>query len=302
VNNYSYFKSNYLMSSPSVWGKFPTSSDFISFGIKSDHALSWTNWLSSHAPPVIQPKTKQSSSRALHTFPWTNLDTKFNGIPSNEQAVCFMLQPNELFFARNKYVIGVILHSVDKTGRKHPFIVYSLANRRWLKLYWERDHHNAKDWQFWLCQLIQCAFEKSLDLIDADLDVDALSKANNQLQSQLLQSIQQLWHLHSPGWSQFLYFSVKRPSSQQCQDIIDAFLQMSKISSSLSPAQIDSSMDKQTQTPLNLLKGVQRMPWADWPYRMWRARSTNAFWQQDAQGRYIGASERLSHLKVALFY
>ena len=44
------------------------------------------------------------------------------------------------------------------------------------------------------------------------------------------------------------------------------------------------------------LHGVRHLPWADWPHRLQGARAESAFWQQDAEGRFIGAANRLQKL------
>jgi type VI secretion system protein ImpM len=51
-----------------------------------------------------------------------------------------------------------------------------------------------------------------------------------------------------------------------------------------------------TTIPPPRLHGVRHLPWADWPHRLQGARAESAFWQQDAEGRFIGAANRLQKL------
>lgn len=48
--------------------------------------------------------------------------------------------------------------------------------------------------------------------------------------------------------------------------------------------------------PAAQLHGVRYLPWADWPERLQGPRVESAFWQQDAEGRFFGAANRLQKL------
>jgi type VI secretion system protein ImpM len=300
-----------LMSAPAVWGKMPTHADFITHAMKSGHTQAWTQWLSFNAAQtkIVKPTENQTSMHYVKSpkQAWLstqdpNTQNKAQNALSNHQATSFMLQAEELAFSKNDFVVGVIFNSMDKVGRKHPFIVYTTAKKRWLKQYWERPQHIAQDWQFWLGQLIKTTFEQSLVIAHAELSAEALNKLNNTLQTQLLLAIQQMWQLHAPRWTQFLLLPPKHPSAQQCQEIINKLLSVSALQTHPLADDSDSHHSRSDPIQPEALKGVQHMPWADWPYRMWRASSKNAFWQQDSQGRYIGAAEKLSQLKVPSFY
>ena len=171
--------------------------------------------------------------------------------------VAFALPPGTLPFARQRYVLGVIARSVDRAGRPHSLVIYQQESPRRAMRHFEAQLRQPLDWQFWLARAVaRHARMSRADIQALEITVRALRTESRELEKD---------------------FSVQRV--RWLQALLDQ---------QTGPALSDD--------PAAELHGVRHLPWADWPYRLQGARAESAFWQQDANGRFIGAANRLQKL------
>lgn len=183
----------------------------------------------------------------------------------------FVLPPGELAFAPHCFVLGVITPSMDKTGRQHPLLVYQLARPRWVERYFEAQavQSGADDWLFWLARAVARHMH-------AGTDVQGLER-----------TVQTLWRLYAPGWSALWrrgaqgFEEPERAARRREQ----APVLLHQMGGAASP-----------QDPALQLRGVRYLPWVDWPQRLFKARPESAFWQQDATGGFVNATQALPAL------
>jgi type VI secretion system protein ImpM len=172
--------------------------------------------------------------------------------------VAFVLPAGDLSFARRRFVFGVIAPSVDKVGRSHPLVIYQQAHPRWAMRHFEAQRDQPLNWQFWLARVVarHARTQGHADFHALETTVRAL-------------------------WEESCKMEKDRPEQRTLR--MEALLDRG-----LGPA---SNND-----PAAGLHGVRHLPWADWPHRLQGARAESAFWQQDAEGRFIGAANRLQKL------
>lgn len=171
--------------------------------------------------------------------------------------VAFALPPGTLPFARQRYVLGVIAPSVDRAGRPHSLVIYQQEPPRRAMRHFEAQLRQPLDWQFWLARAVaRHARMSRTDIQALEITVRALRTESRELEKD---------------------FSVQRV--RWLQALLDQ---------QTGPALSDD--------PAAELHGVRHLPWADWPHRLQGVRAESAFWQQDANGRFIGAANRLQKL------
>lgn len=239
-----------LVTPPAIWGKLPGHADFVRSGMRHGESEGWRPWL---APLEA-----------------ADLGGKSPSIP-----VAFVLPPGELAFAPRRFVLGVITPSSDRTGRRHPLLVYHLAHPRWLGGHFASHAQQPRDWLFWLARAV--ARHVSPPGVP---DVQMLER-----------TVWGLWRLHAPGWSDLRRRwglgpgrdSLQRVHAPPSQDRVHALLE--KLAGPALAAD-----------PARMLHGVRHLPWADWPRRLRQRRPESAFWQQDAAGGFVNAAERLQLL------
>lgn len=228
---------------PAIWGKLPGHADFVRSGVRHGEPDAWMPWLAQQC----RHAGADATARAM-------------AIP-----VAFVLPPGTLAFARRRFVLGVIVPSVDKVGRHHPLLVYQLAHPRWTQAHFGAQVQEPLDWLFWLARAVArhaCA-QGAADLRVLERTVRALWRAQ---QSQ-------------DGRAGLKDESNRAHRRRQMQALLER---------GAGPALPDD--------PAAALQGVRFLPWADWPNRLQGARAEMAFWQQDAQGRFVGAANRLQKL------
>lgn len=176
--------------------------------------------------------------------------------------VAFVLPPGTLAFARRRFVLGIIAPSIDKVGRHCPLLVYQQAHARWAQGHFEAQLRQPLDWQFWLARAVA-----------------RHTRAHGAAELQALeQTVKALWRAQGretdtpSGGGEALH-------RQRMQSVLDR---------RAGPAPGND--------PAAHLHGVRYLPWPDWPLRLQGARPESAFWQQDAEGRFIGAANRLQKL------
>ncbi|MCR6475734.1 TagF domain-containing protein [Variovorax sp. ZS18.2.2] len=171
--------------------------------------------------------------------------------------VAFALPPGTLPFARQPFVLGVIALSVDKAGRPHPLVIYQQELPRRAIRHFEAQLRQPLDWQFWLARAVaRQACMGRADIHGLETTLRALRVESRELEKNF--SVQRV------RWMQALLDQRTGPAPRN--------------------------------DPAAELHGVRHLPWADWPHRLQGAHAKSAFWQQDANGRFIGAANELKRL------
>ncbi|MDQ7998137.1 MAG: type VI secretion system-associated protein TagF [Luteibacter sp.] len=178
--------------------------------------------------------------------------------------VAFVLPPGTLPFARRRFVLGVIAPSIDKVGRHHPLLVYQKARPRWIRRHFEAQLRQPRDWQFWTARAVTRHIDGS-----APSNLAALQC-----------TLRSLWRVQTTQ------------QGASGAGVRDALMRQSASPTVLRTASLQG---KGSETGSGL-HGVRYLPWADWPDRLEGAHAESAFWQQDAQGRFVGAANRLQRL------
>ncbi len=225
---------------PAIWGKLPGHADFVRGGARHGEPEAWMPWL--------EQQTRDAGADAT---------ARAVAVP-----VAFVLPPGTLAFAKRRFVLGVIVPSIDKVGRHHPLLVYQQAHAGWVRQHFEAQLQQPLDWQFWLARAVarHTRAQGPSDIRALQLTVQALWRA-------LISSASE--PQEGPG----------ERHRQQMQALLDRW-------GGPAPA----------NDPAARLHGVRYLPWADWPQRLEGARAESVFWQQDAMGRFIGAANRLQKL------
>jgi len=176
--------------------------------------------------------------------------------------VAFVLPPGTLAFAPRRFVLGVIAPSVDRVGRHHPLLVYQRARPRWARSHFEAQLRQPCDWQFWMARALVH-------------HIDGPGPANL---SALQGTLNALWRTQttSPGACDA---DGRAAVTRQAIGLIDRW------TGPLPDRELGAG-----------LHGVRYLPWADWPARLEGVQAESAFWQQDLQGRFVGAASRLQRL------
>lgn len=178
----------------------------------------------------------------------------------------FVLAPGALPFARHRFVVGVVVASCDRFGRPHPLVIYHQAHPRWIARHFARQAKEPNDWFFWLARTIT----RHGNLREA-ADIRTLERM-----------VHALWRLHAPTWLELASsgrHGVPTPTPGRVQALLDRIA---------GPVRQDD--------PGRRFWGVRHLPWTDWPQRLRHNDGICAFWQQDARGRYVNASDRLDTL------
>lgn len=233
-----------LITPPAIWGKLPGHADFVRSGMHHGESESWQSWL------------------ALHRATMASVPM------AGALAASFVLPPGTLSFAMHRFVVGAIMPSCDRVGRRHALLVYQSAHPRWVELHFAQQVAHSKDWLFWLARAV--AHHATSERV---VGVQALDD-----------TVQALWKLHAPSWRELV---ASGPESS------DRVLRRSALSQALvaraaGPARIDQSGAQP--------RGVRYLPWADWPQRLFKTRPENAFWQQDENGCFVNAANSVSGL------
>jgi type VI secretion system protein ImpM len=252
-----------MISTPTLWGKYPSHADYVGIRVKGEESHAWHAWCTQNLYPADQSKLTHphlNHQQFLDSEHQKNLQQ----IP-----VSFVLPPKTMSFCPKYYLIGVMVWSKDRIGRNHPLIVYQQASKSWIQQQWiKKDSlHIRKDWLFWLSRLVhECT--KHMYISDNTHEEHRPEK--------LLSFIDLLWKHFEPGWKQSLGFPLPSPTEHVCQEILHRFR---------------ASHEKTFS-----LRGVPFLPWVDWPQSLMRENIDAFFWQQDDQGLYLGASHSLTDI------
>jgi type VI secretion system protein ImpM len=199
-------------------------------------------------------------------MPWLAQQSRNAGADATARAVAvpvaFVLPPGTLAFARQRFVLGVITPSVDKVGRHHPLVVYQQAHPRWVQAHFEAQLLQPLDWQFWLARAVARHTRAQ-----GPSDLRALES-----------SVRASWREQMQSTGIFSQGSADA-QKHRMRALLDQWA---------GPPPLND--------PAAQLHGVRYLPWADWPERLQGPRVESAFWQQDAEGRFFGAANRLQKL------
>lgn len=303
-----------LISAPALWGKLPSHADFISEAAHPLEIESWRRWLGQHDVSAIAAQRSSKPRRLPPQAGWLHTEPVHTDASRGDVPVAFVLPPGALDFARQRYVVGVLMRSCDALGRSHPFIIYQSASVRWVERQWRQTNGRsvwqratlpfrslpnqrveaaptaAQDWLFWLARLLG-RYEQALRTHHGEKPEPPL------LWQHFTALVQELWRMHQPGLWHWLWSQRDhpRPSSVVLSEWLDA-----ELTAELADA-------------AEYLHGVRYLPWPDWPALILPAQRHQqrevgalaqrprltpqaAFWQQDAQGGYINAAHSLAEL------
>lgn len=178
--------------------------------------------------------------------------------------IAFVLPPAAFSPAARAYVMGAVRASHDRIGRPCPVLAYQFAHPRWVHAYLQalsRAQRPQTDWLFLLTRLL------------ADVDggpagrIEALSSA-----------IDAQWRTRAPDIRSALMAAHAQSHAARMAEAAGGERR---------PALPDPAAE---------LQGVRFLPWADWPHGLSKPPYRAAFWQQDANGGFIDAAERLDSL------
>jgi type VI secretion system protein ImpM len=254
-----------LASPLGIWGKLPGHGDFLRHNTTSAQAQGWQDWVShvwnQRSAPQATQRHRASSRRGEPG--WVSLEPREQATDLMDIPVAFVMQPGAMSFAPKHCVQGVVVSSCDQVGRACPLIIFQLVTPDWMRRTWgeRRIAHAPEDMLYWLSRIA------------------ARMHVSEQSWEQLVHTVNSLWQLYQPTWRHLTGAPPPMPSSLQLDNVLRQFCANGKADAARG------------------LKGVKRMPWANWPTPIVRiTRLKHAFWQQDMHGGYVNASENLSTL------
>lgn len=258
-----------------VWGKLPGHGDFLRRHSTALHARDWQNWVTRvwNLRPVA-PASRPARAGRESPSNWMQLEPRKVAPDMGAVPVSFVLQPGVLPFSGKHYVQGVVMASHDQVGRAFPLIVFQQASPGWMRRTWGQRPQSdivgstlpvsggsGKDMLFWISRLMARTQGADIGWAEFVMAVDAMDA------------------LYRPDWRKLFGGLVATPDKRALEDLLARYC------------------DADTQDAAYGLRGVQQLPWTNWPSRILRAENpTNAFWQQDLRGGYVNASETLSGL------
>ncbi|HST45103.1 MAG TPA: hypothetical protein VLK29_07755, partial [Luteimonas sp.] len=248
----------------SVWGKLPSQGDCLRHRTTVGQARDWQDWVDrvwARRPGAQEGQRRQAlawTASGREILPPPRISSDLADLP-----VTFVMQPGTLPFAPRHCVQGVAVASSDEAGRACPLIFFQRVTRGWLRRSW-KSHESTRS---------------HVDVLHALSRLAARIPAPGTDAATVIRAVDALDALYRPGWPHWFGKPLPTPSRLQ----LDALLR-----SHLGGHATDLAAD---------LQGVMHMPWAGWPSQIVRERSpTSAFWQQDAHGGHLGASEDLARL------
>ena len=189
-----------MISEPSIWGKLPAFGDFIRHRATVEDTTAWQTWLEGVGSPALAEA--YPLSRRCGEPSWLQLTPN----PSPDIATpvstpwSFDFAPEVVPMGPESYLIGALVDSTDKVGRRHPLIAYQKVGRRWL----EQHLDDARGWLFWLARLVAHHVANPSPLISFTQQVD------------------QLWELHRPRWQERFGLPSRQPDMRLCRAILQA--------------------------------------------------------------------------------
>ena len=247
-----------------VWGKLPSHGDFLRHRCSAAQAQDWQDWvgrvwtLRAPASPVRRARKPVRSEAG-----WLTLEPRKVAVDLARVPVAFVMPPGALPFSPRHCVQGVMLASEDQIGRPCPLIVFQQITPGWLRRTWvDRPGLQQHDILYWLAR------------------ITARAHAAERSWEELTQAVDGVWQAHAPGWRQLLGLPLAVPAQEQLELLLRSYCA------------------HETADAARGLRGVQRLPWTDWPAQFLRTGipAAHAFWQQDLGGAYVNAGANLSAL------
>jgi len=262
-----------LAGAVSLWGKMPCRGDFIRRNLLFEQEQGLEEW-AREKRSILSPSEEISQPRKTKGIPWHSLDYRAKqqqqsvdslGFGHPGQPWCFILPPQSVPFAPDRYLIGVWMDSSDKVGREYPLIMIQMVARRWIGQYFAFHAEQPCEWLFNASRIIA----NSIHAQEWENDHPTNREEFDHI-GLLLAKLNALWSLYAPTWLNFLGKRISPPNleAHQLKDLID-------------PPHPDD--------PVRNLNGVRFLPWSDWPDCVMQPSAQGFFWQQDLHGRFIGA-------------
>lgn len=268
---------SWLVQPPAVWGKLPSHADYVHYRATAQQAHDWQKWVTEvwlRRPLQARESDFTRASRRGRSN-WLQLEvgvrTDLATVP-----VAFILQPGSLDFAPQHFIQGVMVVSQDAVGRECPLIIYQIATLPWMSQIWcEQEVQNQPS----LTDVRESSNDHSRHLLYWLARVAACVHANEMTPETLCGAVDTVWQEFEPSWAQLMKKDRRRANTVALR-------------ARLSRLGIGASQDAAKG-----LKGVQQLPWANWPERILRPqRPMPVFWQQDVNGGYVSASDNFQSL------
>ena len=154
----------------------------------------------------------------------------------------------------------MIAPSQDRVGRPCPLVVFQEVTHREMKRIWSIEVDEPIKWRgrhmlFWWAQFAASA-KGATDL------------------SMLIADMEMVWRSHEPTFLEMLSGTLGKIDISNLEDALAKWQSASKSDVIMRP------------------KGVSRLPWTDWPSRLFQKREAiPAYWIQDVLGGYVCASD-----------
>jgi type VI secretion system protein ImpM len=262
-----------LASPVALWGKMPCRGDFIRRKLPFEQEEALEKWVGQKRA-LLSPQAPQRESKVTNGLPWHSLEPRTSRSPAVDPLVfgfpgqpwCFALPPRSLAFSADRYLIGVWMNSCDKVGREYPLVMIQTAAPRWVRQYFALHAERPCEWLFNAARLIAHSIHVQEDEADHP---DERGEQEDPV-ARLMARLNALWSLYAPDWRHSLGGRVSLPEKEArwIRELID-------------PPPPDD--------PVWHLEGVRFLPWADWPRCLLDSPDKGYFWQQNPQGRFIGA-------------
>jgi type VI secretion system protein ImpM len=266
-----------LVSPIALWGKMPCRSDFIRHNLQYEQGEALQTWVSQKRKILSPVELEIPQRRVTQGLPWHSLELQAKTRPRQSadplttgqpaQPWCFLLPPESLPFATDRYLIGVWMDSSDKVGREYPLVMFQTAASRWVRPYFAVHAEQPREWLFNAARII------SNSIYAQEAEADRPSGRNGEINpiTLLVAQLNALWSLYAPNWRHFLGKRIPFPDRAE-EDPIQ------KLVGAPHP-----------DDPVRHHEGVRFLPWANWPDRVLNPNAPEYFWQQDLRGRFIGA-------------
>lgn len=258
-----------------IWGKLPAHGDFLRRNTTAAHTRDWQNWVTRvwNLRPLPQA-ARLPRARPGFSSNWTQLEPPKPLPDLGSVPVNFVMQPGVMPFSGRHYVQGVVMASQDQVGRAFPLIVFQQVSPAWMRRTWGAQKPGnivgstlpvagggSKDQLFWISRLMARTHASDKGWADFAMAVEALDA------------------LHSPDWRSLFGAAAVPPDRKALNTLLQAYC------------------DSDIRDAAYGLRGVQQLPWTNWPSCILRKENpSNAFWQQDLRGCYINASDSLHGL------
>jgi type VI secretion system protein ImpM len=271
-------RSSWRLASPvALWGKMPCRGDFIRRNLPFEQEEALERWVGQKRG-LLSPQDSPPARQVTNGLPWNSLESPARRPPAFDslafgypgQPWCFALSPRRLPGPADRYRIGVWMNSRDKVGREYPLVMIQTVARRWARQYFALHTECPCEWLFNAARLIAHSIHAQEDGDDRPAGPAEKEDGEPDPVSRLMARLNALWSLYAPDWRHSLGKRIALPGyeARWIRELIDP------------PGPDD---------PVRHLEGVRFLPWADWPRCLLDSSEKGYFWQQNLNGRFIGA-------------